>query len=85
MRHRADHNQAEIIKALKRIGCDVRQIGRPVDLLVGYRQSNFLLEIKNPDGSYKGTKAQKDFLESWRGQVDIVHTAEQAIRIVTKT
>jgi len=81
---RVDDNESEIIQALESIGCDVIRIGKPVDLLVGYRKRNFLIEVKNPDNSYAGTDEQKEFIRDWRGQVRIVETAMEAITLVTK-
>ena len=85
-----DHNQQEIIDALRKIGCQVEAIGRPVDLLVGHRGKNgihnFLFECKNPNTDYgknnRGTKTQKDFISSWPGQVRIVESAEEAVMVV---
>ena len=78
-----DLNQKEIVSALRKVGCQVEIIGKPVDLLVGYRVHNFLLEIKRP-GQKPRTKAQKDFLKDWKGQVRVVETPEEAIRVVTR-
>jgi len=84
MRHRTDLNQPDIITALKRIGATVYVIGRPVDLLVGYRSHNYLLECKNLGGRNKKTPAQEDFFRDWKGQVRICHSAEEAIKLVTE-
>lgn len=78
-----DLNQKEIIDALKAIGCDVLDIGMPVDLLVGYRASNFLIEVKQP-GEKPRTDTQKTFIADWRGQVRVVTTPEEAITLVTR-
>ena len=80
-----DENQAEIVNALRLIGCQVESIGKPVDLLVGFRSLNFLLECKLPDTNYKGTQQQRDFIKYWPGQVRVVHTAEEAIELVQKS
>ena len=80
-----DLNQKEIVDALKKIGCDVETIGRPVDLLVGYRKRNFLIEVKRPKAYIdKRQKAQRDFLKNWKGQVRQISTVDEAIRLVTK-
>lgn len=81
-----DLNQSEIVEALRDIGCGVEIIGRPVDLLVGYRKRNFLIEIKRV-GAYrdKRQKEQRDFIENWPGQVRVCSTAEEAIRLVTRS
>lgn len=78
---RTDSNQQEIIDALEQIGCTVEVIGRPLDLLVGYRKKNFLIEVKTEKG--KHTEAQKLFFETWRGQFRTVRTVEEAINLVT--
>jgi hypothetical protein len=81
---KVDANQKEIVDALKAIGCDVEVIGRPVDLLVGYRFHNFLIEIKREGHRpRKDQKAQQDWIKEWPGQVRVVETAEQAIKLVT--
>jgi hypothetical protein len=80
---RVDTNQPDIVRALQKIGCDVEVIGRPVDLLVGYRAKNFLIEVKNPNGENKVYDGQKDFISRWRGQVRVVRSADEAIRLVT--
>lgn len=84
MRHRSDNNQQEIVKALRKIGCSVEVIGRPVDLLVGYRARNFLFEVKNLEGLNKETPAQKKFFGEWNGQVRKIYNAKEAIDVVTK-
>jgi hypothetical protein len=83
VRHRADNNQDEIVKALEKIGCTVYKIGRPVDLLVGYRTFNFALDVKSKTGTM--TPFQKKFFAGWKGQVRIVRSAEEAIDVVTKS
>lgn len=83
---RVDGNQAEIVKALRGIGCSVEIIGRPVDLLVGYRALNFLLECKRPGcENRKDQQKQRDWMAGWRGQVRVVRSAEEAIRVVTES
>jgi len=81
---RVDNSQSSIVSALRKIGATVYFIGNPVDLLVGYRARNFLLECKTAGSSYKGTPKQKTFLSEWKGQVRIVKTPEEAIDVVTK-
>ena len=63
---RVDANQAQIVSALRAAGAYVWIIGLPVDLLVGYNNQTFLVEIK--DGPKKRlTKLQQDFFENWSG------------------
>ena len=79
-----DLNQAEIVQALRDIGCDVEIIGRPVDLLVGYRKRNFLIEVKREGRTKRNDQqGQRDWIKAWRGQAMMVTDKEQAIRLVT--
>lgn len=80
---KVDGNQQEIVDALRKIGCDVLIVGMPVDLSVGYRSHNFYIEIKRP-GEKPRTKTQKEFIKNWKGQVRVVETPEEAIRLVTR-
>jgi hypothetical protein len=82
-RHRRDDNEQAVVDALERIGCTVFKIGRPVDLLVGFRAKNWLLEVKNKNGRDKLTEFQQDWIPAWRGQVRIVHTPQEAVDLVT--
>ena len=80
-RNKPDTNQAEIVAALRDIGAVVFLIGRPFDLLVGFRGQLFLLEIKNPEGRDKlGTSQETDILAlSLVGvEVHVVRSAEEA-------
>jgi len=81
-----DANQLEIVKALERIGCDVCEIGWPLDLLVGYRQRNWLLEVKDPaqvPSKRKLTPDEQTFFDTWRGQKAKVETIDEALAVVT--
>ena len=80
-----DGNQSDIVDALRAIGCDVEVIGRPVDLLVGYRKRNFLLEIKRPGVKpRKDQQDQQDWIRDWKGQVRVCSSPEEAIKLVTR-
>ena len=84
-RARVDMNHAEIVDALRRIGCSVQSLasvgdGCP-DLLVGYGGRNVLLEVKAPKG--RPTSDQMTWGARWPGQLGIVRTVEEAIRCVT--
>lgn len=83
---KVDRNQSEIVEALKAGGCDVVFIGKPVDLLIGVRGQNLLLEVKVPkakgERGGKLTPEQEVFFKEWRGQNAIVRTPEEALRAV---
>lgn len=84
---RRDENEKEIIDALESIGCTVYQMDTPCDLLVGRGGRNMLIEIKNPlkpKGDRKKTPAQREFFKTWKGQIAIIETEDQAIGLVTR-
>lgn len=85
MRHaaRTDATQAEIVKALRSIGCQVYYIKLPVDLLVsGGRlgEQNLLMECKIQGEDLNGT--QQDFWLRWPGRKVIVRSPQEAIEAV---
>jgi hypothetical protein len=79
---RVDANQTQIVSALRAAGAYVWIIGLPVDLLVGYKNHTYLVEIK--DGSKKRlTKLQADFFENWiGGTLCRINDAESALRMI---
>jgi hypothetical protein len=82
-----DQNQLEIVRGLEAIGCDVCEIGWPVDLLVGFRKRNFLIEVKDPNkppSKRRLTPEQVEFFKMWRGQVRKLETLDEAIQLVTE-
>ncbi|NJD60448.1 MAG: hypothetical protein FIA98_13725 [Anaerolineae bacterium] len=87
MPKRTDHNQAEIIQALRSIGCsvqDLSQIGRGTpDLLCGYMNKNFVIEVKNcKDRAPRLTVCEEEWIRRWKGQVAVITTIEDAIAII---
>jgi len=84
MRHaaRVDANQDQIVSALRAAGAYVWIIGLPVDLLVGYKNHTFLVEIKT-DSKKRLTKLQADFFENWMGgTLCRIDNAESALRML---
>lgn len=85
-----DANQAEIVKALRKVGATVQPLhtvgqGCP-DLLVGFRQVNFLMEVKDgskPPSARKLTPDEADWIGGWRAPVFIVNNAEEAVGILS--
>ena len=82
---RVDANQIQIVSALRGAGAYVWIIGLPVDLLVGYKNHTFLVEIKT-DSKRLLTKLQADFFENWSGstlaRIDSPEAALRMIRVV---
>ena len=83
-----DANEPQIVAALEGVGASVIRLDKPVDLLVGYRGRNLLLEVKTPLGPKggrshsKATPEQRDFFARWRGQFSVVRTVEEALAAI---
>jgi hypothetical protein len=86
---RIDANQPKIVEALEKVGCTVQHLhtlgkGCP-DLLVGYRDINYLFEITDGDKPLSKQRLTPDELEwhsGWRGLVWTVNSIEDALRVV---
>jgi hypothetical protein len=79
---RVDANQEQIVSALRGAGAYVWIIGLPVDLLVGYKNHTFLVEIKT-DSRKRLTKLQADFFENWcGGTLARIDSPEAALRMI---
>ena len=84
---RVDDNQTEVVAALRAAGCGVvslAAVGKGVpDLLVCARGETLLVEVKDgskPPSKRKLTDAQVDFHRDWRGRIETVTSAEDALR-----
>lgn len=88
---RTDGNHQAIVAALRKIGATALSLaavgkGCP-DLVVGYRGLNLLLEVKDgrlPPSERKLTEAEAEFLATWGGQVAVVTSEEDAVRVVVE-
>lgn len=88
---KVDSNQAEIVQALRRLGCTVMSIasvgnGCP-DLVVGVSGRNVLLEVKDGrrrPSERKLTSAEREWIDSWRGQVHVVESVDEAIGVIRR-
>jgi len=85
-RHRSDHNQAEIVKGLRGYGVSVFILsnvgGGCPDILCGYRNKNYIIQIKRgdvPPSQRKLTPDEAEFASRWNGQYDVAHTLEEAL------
>lgn len=76
---RRDENEPEIVRALRDIGASIKRLD-DIDLLVGWRGRNFLLEIKTARGPLKDS--QENMVRSWRGQYEIVRSVDEALRAI---
>lgn len=86
MPKRVDSNQPAIVSALRDCGFSVLHLhtvghGCP-DILVGARGYNLLMEIKNGRG--KLTPDERGFFDTWRGQVALIRSVDEALRVIEK-
>ena len=75
-----DLNESSIVATLRAAGADVLHLDA-IDLLVGFRGTNYLLEVKQP-GQKIRTEQQQKLHDSWRGQLAIVYTPTQALEAI---
>lgn len=83
---RTDANQRDIVDALRSVGATVQPLhavgaGCP-DILVGWRGTNYLIEIKDgdkPPSQRKLTSAENAFHALWGGHVAIVNNVNEAL------
>ena len=86
---RTDENQQAIVEGLIQAGATVQTLaaigmGCP-DLLVGYENKCYLLEVKNPakpKGDRQLTVEQKKWHKYWRGQKAVVHDLVEAFEVI---
>lgn len=82
---RVDANHAAIVQALRDVGADVLDLSRVgggcPDLLVGFRGTNHLIEVKTKRGVLN--LLQLAFHMEWRGGAPtVVRTVDEALRAV---
>lgn len=88
---KVDANQGEIVEALRKVGCSVQLLhmvgkGCP-DLLVGWQGLNIAIEVKDgskPPSARKLTPDQQQWHDTWRGQVTVVCSADEALKAVIR-
>ena len=87
-----DANQEEVVKALRKIGAFVQPLHRVgqgcPDLLVGFRQRWFMLEVKDgskPPSARKLTEDEEDWIKATAGRapVHIVTSPLEAVAFLT--
>ncbi len=87
---KCDNNQSELVKQMRKIpGLTVAHthtLGKGmVDVIAGFRGVNFLFEVKNPSLSPSARKLTPDelrFHSEWKGQIAIVETLEDVMKIL---
>ncbi|MBU1457007.1 MAG: hypothetical protein KKD01_20020 [Proteobacteria bacterium] len=81
---KTDANQQKIIDALRAAGATVECLsavgsGCP-DIAVGYQGFTYFMEVKTNKG--KLTPDQVEWHASWRGQVAIVRSVDEALELI---
>lgn len=86
---RIDSNQPDIVQALRGVGATVtptHELGKGFpDLAIGFRGVTYLAEIKDgskPPSKRKLTPDEQKWHETWRGQVAIIETVDQALKLI---
>lgn len=83
---RVDANQNEIVKALRDAGASVAITSRVgdgfPDLVVGFREETYLMELKMPRSGLKTSLQEIFFLRWCGGSLNIVKTPEEALNII---
>lgn len=89
-----DSNHTEIVNALCAAGCSVLSLAAlgygAVDILVGHRRRNVLMEIKRPGvaGKKRGKRQQQTndkqekFRANWRGEICVVTSVDEALLVL---
>lgn len=77
--HQLDPNHRAIRAVLEAVGASVDVKG-PLDLLVGFRGKNYLLEVKAEKGKLR--PSQEKFFGRWQGQAVVVRTINDALRAI---
>jgi hypothetical protein len=86
---RVDDNQKLIVEQLRKLNISVQHLhtvgqGCP-DLLLGFRNRNFLIELKDeskPASAKKLTNDEQEFFNEWNGQVSKCETLEEIMQVV---
>jgi hypothetical protein len=79
---KVDSNQDAIVSTLRAAGAYVWIIGLPVDLLVGYGNHSYLMELKR-DSKARMTPLQADFFKNWSGgTLCRVDSPDAALRMI---
>lgn len=90
MPKKTDGNHASIVGDLRVLGASVQSLatigkGCP-DILVGFRNRNFVFEIKDPSrprSKRRLTPDEQTWQSSWRGQVATIESFEAALKIIS--
>lgn len=75
-----DANEKAIVDLFKAHQLSVARLNTPLDLLVGWKKVNYLVEIKIP-GKWLNSN-QEAFVLDWKGQFIVIDSIEQAEKFI---
>ncbi len=86
---KVDANQPQIVRALRQAGATVQSLaeigsGCP-DILIGFRGQCYVAEVKDwrqPPSKRKLTPLEKKWHQTWQGQIAIVETPDEALKLI---
>ena len=90
---RTDDNHKQVVEEIRAAlpeatVLDLSGAGKGVpDLAIGWNGKNYLIEIKDPSkptSKRSLTTAQQKLHAAWQGQMDVAHTAAEAIAIILR-
>ena len=76
-KNKRDANETIIFDLFRAHGIQVYPLDTPCDAICAYRNTNYLVEIKNGTKA-KLTDAQELFQSTWRGQYVVISTKKEA-------
>lgn len=85
---RKDANHVQVVKQLRKAGVSVLDIAvlkNCCDIVCGFRGKNYLFEIKDPNktpSQKRLTPGEEIFHKTWYGQVNVIETADEALRLM---
>lgn len=86
---RTDSNQSLLVEQMRKLGMSVfitSGVGEDFpDLVCGFRNINYLFEVKNPNkrpSQRKLRAGQQQFFNTWRGSVYKVETIDDVLKII---
>lgn len=86
---RVDANQKEIVQQLRKLNISVlhtHQLGKGApDLILGYRNDNFMIELKDgtkTKSQQKLTPDELEFQNKWKGNYSVCNSLEQILNVI---
>lgn len=82
---RVDNNQKAIVAALRQIpGVTVYHLQKPLDLLIGFRGLNYVVDVKG-SRSTAITPPQVKFFAEWTGQAALAYSLDEVLEIIFRS